>query len=40
MVTLEGVEVDRVGEVRGEQLVALVLEPLAVLGQVKSRVVV
>ncbi|MEZ7897417.1 MAG: hypothetical protein QMB98_01200 [Flaviflexus sp.] len=33
LVTLEGVEVDRVGEVRGEQLVALVLEPLAVLGQ-------
>ena len=33
LVTLESFEVDRVGEVRGEELVALVLEPLAVLGQ-------
>ncbi|KTR78580.1 hypothetical protein ACH0CV_02585 [Brachybacterium paraconglomeratum] len=34
LVPFEGVEVDGVGEVCGEQLVALVLEPLAVLGQV------
>jgi hypothetical protein len=33
LVTLQGFEVDGVGEVRGEQLVALVLESLAVLGQ-------
>lgn len=31
--TLEGLQVDRVGEVRGEQLVALVLEALTVRGQ-------
>lgn len=33
LVTLQGVEVDGVGEVRGQELVALVLEPSAVLGQ-------
>ena len=33
LVALQGVEIDGVGEVRGEELVALVLEPLAVLGQ-------
>ncbi|WP_278827882.1 hypothetical protein [Corynebacterium xerosis] len=33
LVTLQGVEVDGVGEVRGQELVALVLESLAVLGQ-------
>ena len=33
LVTLEGLQVDRVGEVRGEQLVALVLEALTVRGQ-------
>lgn len=33
LVPFEGFQVDGVGEVRGEQLVALVLEPLAVLGQ-------
>ncbi|WP_246322364.1 hypothetical protein [Microlunatus parietis] len=33
MVAFEGVEVDRVGEVRGEELVALVLESSAVLVQ-------
>nr|WP_221584578.1 hypothetical protein [Microbacterium sp. G2-8] len=33
LVAFEGVEVDGVGEVRGQELVALVLESLAVLGQ-------
>ena len=33
LVPFEGFQVDGVGEVRGEQLVALVLESLAVLGQ-------
>ncbi|WP_271404535.1 hypothetical protein [Kocuria palustris] len=33
LVALQGLQVDGVGEVRGEELVALVLEPLAVLGQ-------
>nr|WP_259349574.1 hypothetical protein [Schaalia sp. JY-X169] len=33
LVALQCVEVDGVGEMRGEELVALVLEPLAVLGQ-------
>ena len=32
-VALKGVEVDGVGRVRGEEFVTLVLEPLAVLGQ-------
>ncbi|WP_244963950.1 hypothetical protein [Pseudoclavibacter helvolus] len=33
LVALQGVEVDGVGEVRGQELVALVLESLTVLGQ-------
>lgn len=33
LVALQGLQVDGVGEVRGEELVALVLEALAVLGQ-------
>ncbi|WP_447949796.1 hypothetical protein [Microbacterium aurum] len=33
LVALQGVEVDGVSEVRGQELVALVLESLAVLGQ-------
>lgn len=33
LVPLKGLQVDRVGEVRGEELVALVLEALPVRGQ-------
>lgn len=33
LVTLQGLQVDGVGEVSGQEIVALVLESLAVLGQ-------
>jgi len=36
LVPFEGFQVDGVGKVRGEQLVALVLESLTVLGQLSQ----